>query len=243
MDLPNHDEMRQRLIFALDVDNAGQAEEWVRILRHEVGIFKVGLELFVAEGPAILPQLRKAGAKSIFLDLKLHDIPATMRAAAKAGAGLGADFITCHCDQADIFTNMDLGSARLLGITLLTSIGAEDLAALGYEPSLCNPLNLVERRAKLALAAGCHGVVCSGQEAAVVRRVLGPEALIICPGIRLADGSLDDQKRIITPALAMAQGASHIVVGRPIRLAPDPAVAARFILTDMAKGAGNCILR
>ncbi len=227
---------KDRLIFALDVDTADAAEALVRLLASEVGCFKVGLELFVSVGPEILARLRRAGARAIFLDLKLHDIPATMRSAAKAAARWGADLMTCHCDQAGIFEGLDLGGTRLLGVTVLTSLGAEDLADMGYAGDMAEPARLVQRRARLALAAGCAGVVCSGLEAQAVRAELGPNALVVCPGIRPAGGEAGDQKRIVTPERAMAAGASHIVVGRPIRTAGDPLQAARQVVAGIARG-------
>ena len=232
---------REKLIFALDVDTADEAENLVRMLASEVGVFKVGLELFISQGPEVLARLRRAGAQAIFLDLKLHDIPATMRAAAKSAAKHGVDLLTCHCDQADIFSGLDLGSTKLLGITVLTSLGPEDLAAMGYPAELTDPTALVVRRAKLALSAGCAGVVCSGLEAASVREALGPEALVVCPGIRPADAKAgaDDQKRIVTPDKAVRNGASHIVVGRPIRTARDPLAAARAVVESLAQGMGG----
>ena len=229
---------RERLIFALDVNTADEAENLVRMLAPEVGVFKVGLELFIAQGPEILARLRRAGAQAIFLDLKLHDIPATMRAAAKSAARHGVDLLTCHCEQADIFTGLDLGPTKLLGVTVLTSLGPEDLAAMGYPAELTDPAALVVKRAGLAMAAGCHGVVCSGLEAAPVRQALGPEALVVCPGIRPTDdkAGADDQKRIVTPDMAMRNGASHIVVGRPIRTARDPLAAAHTVVESLAQG-------
>lgn len=227
---------RDRLIFALDVDNADEAEDLVRLLAPEVGVFKVGLELFVAAGPEVVGRVRRAGAKAVFLDLKLHDIPATMRAAARSAVGLGVDLITCHADQAGIFADMDLGGAKLLGVTVLTSLGGEELKAMGYPPELQDPQALVLKRASLALAAGCAGVVCSGREAAAVRDLLGPDALVVCPGIRPASGEAHDQKRVMTPERAMAAGASHIVVGRPIRTAPDPVAAAQAMVLGIGAG-------
>lgn len=229
---------RNRLIFALDVNSVDAAESWVRLLSGEVGVFKVGLELFIAAGPAVIEAVRRAGAGSVFLDLKLHDIPATMRQAAKAAAGLGVDLITCHADQAEIFTGLDLGGTRVLGVTVLTSLDASDLARLGYRPELSEPIELVCHRAELALAAGCSGVVCSGREAEAVRDRLGQEALVVCPGIRpgLAGSGPDDQKRVVTPEAAIRSGASHIVVGRPIRSATDPLAAARQVVAGIARG-------
>eukprot|EP01022_Parablepharisma_sp_SALTPOND_P031638 TRINITY_DN8107_c0_g1_i1.p1 TRINITY_DN8107_c0_g1~~TRINITY_DN8107_c0_g1_i1.p1 ORF type:complete len:239 (+),score=115.68 TRINITY_DN8107_c0_g1_i1:1371-2087(+) len=227
---------RDRLIFALDVDSAAQAEDLVRLLASEVGVFKVGLELFVAAGPEVVARVRRAGARAVFLDLKLHDIPATMRAAARAAAGLGVDMLTCHADQAGIFDGLDLGGAQLLGVTVLTSLGPDELRAMGYPAELTHPQALVLHRARLALAAGCAGVVCSGWEAEAVRGLLGPQALVVCPGIRLASGEAHDQKRVMTPEKALAAGASHIVVGRPIRAAADPQAAARQMVAGIVQG-------
>ena len=226
---------RSRLIFALDVDSAREAESLVRLLSPEVGVFKVGLELFVSQGPAIVERLRRAGAGALFLDLKLHDIPATMRGAARAAAAHGVEMLTCHCDQAEIFTGLELGRTRLLGVSVLTSLGREDLEALGYSGEMAEPRSLVLRRARLALAAGCAGVVCSGQEAAAVRELVGPRALVVCPGIRPGGegASRHDQKRVVTPAQAITRGASHIVVGRPIRTADDPLLAARKVVAEI----------
>lgn len=226
---------RDRLIFALDVATRPEAVELVELLKDDVGVFKVGLELFVSQGPEVIQAVRKAGARAVFLDLKLHDIPATMRAAAKAASSLGVDLLTCHADQADIFSDLDLGSTKLLGITVLTSLGPEDLAAMGYPPELTDPQALVKLRANLALSAGCAGVVCSGWEAPAMRAALGPGALVVCPGIRLADQKQADQKRVVTPKKAIQNGASHIVVGRPIRTAPDPREAARQVAREMAE--------
>jgi orotidine-5'-phosphate decarboxylase len=177
--------------------------------------------------------LRAAGAESIFLDLKLHDIPNTMRAAALQAARLGVDLLTCHCEQTDIFQGLDLGSTRLLGITILTSLGREDLARQGFGKKLTNPAQLAQIRARLALAAGCHGVVCSGHEAAAMRAMGGAEALIVCPGIRPSLDAAHDQKRVMTPAQALQAGASHIVVGRPILQADNPLSAAQAIVKEL----------
>ncbi len=231
-------EAKDRLIFALDVDSTAEAVGLVRLLHTAVGVFKVGLELFVAAGPEVLIALRQAGARALFLDLKLHDIPATMRAAARTASAHGVELLTCHCDQAGIFSGLDLGRTRLLGITVLTSLGAEDLAAMGYPPGLSDPKALVLHRARLALAAGCAGVVCSGHEAAQVRAALGQDALVVCPGIRPAKPGIgpDDQKRVVTPEMAISAGASHIVVGRPIRQAPDPLKAAQEVVAGIGAG-------
>ncbi len=227
---------RDHLIFALDVDSGEAAVSLVRMLASEVGVFKIGLELFTAQGPGIVAGVKRAGAKAVFLDLKLHDIPVTMRGAARSAVVLGVDMLTCHADQPGIFTEMDLGSTRLLGITVLTSLDPEDLKNMGYPPEFQDPSALVKLRAGLAMQAGCAGVVCSGHEAAAMRALLGPEALVVCPGIRMGGGGGDDQKRVMTPKAAMAAGASHIVVGRPIRTASDPVAAARQVCESISQG-------
>jgi orotidine-5'-phosphate decarboxylase len=221
------------LIVALDVPSAGEAVSWVRLLRDEVGVFKIGLELFISQGPSIIRKIRRAGAAAVFLDLKLHDIPATMRAAARQAAALGVDFLTCHCEQDNIFSDLDLGAARLLGVTVLTSLSEAELTRQGYKGALSQPLALSRLRAQMALSSGCQGIVCSAHEAAAMRALLGQQALIICPGIRLAGDQLNDQKRVSTPASALAAGASHIVAGRPILRAPDPLAAARAFVREM----------
>jgi orotidine-5'-phosphate decarboxylase len=227
------------LIFALDVKELDEARRLVGLLAEHVGVFKVGLELFIAQGPRVIQEVRAAGARRVFLDLKLHDIPATMAAAAASAARLGVDLLTCHCDQPGIFTDVDLGGVELLGITVLTSLGHEDLTAMGYRPELADPQALVLHRARMALAAGCRGVVCSGREAAAVRQALGPEPLIICPGIRPAGGQVQDQKRVVTAGQAIRDGASMVVVGRPIRTADSPADAAAALVSEIAENIIN----
>jgi orotidine-5'-phosphate decarboxylase len=231
--------MRERLIVALDVADAAEAVDWVRLLRHDAGVFKIGLELFISQGPAIIEKVRQAGAAELFLDLKLHDIPATMRAAAQQAAALGVDFLTCHCEQEHIFSGLELGKTRLLGVTILTSLNSEDLVRQGYTGQLTQPLALARQRGQIALAAGCHGVVCSAHEAGAMRELLGRQALIVCPGIRLAGEQPDDQKRVSTPAAALGAGASHIVAGRPILRAQDPAAAARAFVREMESAANG----
>jgi orotidine-5'-phosphate decarboxylase len=230
---------KDRLIFALDVPNKGKAEQFLELLREEVGLFKVGLELFMAEGPAFLKFL---AAKRIdyFLDLKFHDIPATMMGA-QARVMQGAKLATIHVDQGrkmfDTVTACKNG-VKVLGVTVLTHLGADDLVALGIAPEYArNPVKLVLLRAKLAKEAGCDGVVCAGTEARAVKDVFGRDFLVVCPGIRplwaLVSG--DDQTRVTTPGQAIKAGADYIVVGRPIRKAADPREAARKIVAEMAE--------
>jgi orotidine-5'-phosphate decarboxylase len=224
---------KQRLIVALDVPDSGRALALVKLLAATVGSFKVGLELFISQGPPIVRQIRAAGAEAIFLDLKLHDIPNTMRAAAVQAARLGVDLLTCHCEQTNIFHDLDLSPTRLLGITVLTSLSREDLRRQGFGEKFTRPAELAQTKARLALAAGCHGVVCSGHEAAAIRAIAGAEALVVCPGIRPALLTAHDQKRVMTPGQAIKAGASHIVVGRPIVQADDPLLAAQAIVNEL----------
>jgi orotidine-5'-phosphate decarboxylase len=179
--------------------------------------------------------MRAAGAEAIFLDLKLHDIPNTMRAAAVQASRLGVDLLTCHCEQTDIFHGLNLNPTRLLGITVLTSLSREDLARQGFAEKFADLAQLAQARARLALAAGCQGVVCSGHEAAAMRAIGGAEALIVCPGIRPSLTAAHDQKRVMTPAEAIKAGASHIVVGRPILQAADPLTAAQAIIAELQR--------
>ncbi|MBW1713798.1 MAG: orotidine-5'-phosphate decarboxylase [Deltaproteobacteria bacterium] len=227
---------RQRLVVALDTSDQSQALAWTRDLGPEVGWFKVGLELFTAAGPDLVRDIKNLGGR-VFLDLKLHDIPATVRGALNAAQGLGAEMITVHIQAGPDWIRAVAPRERLkvVGVSLLTSLAPQDLEALGQRTN--DPSALVLDRARLALEAGLSGVVCSGREAAAVRSVLGPEKLIICPGIRpawsLVDG--DDQARVTTPAQAVRAGADLIVVGRPILGAPDPVRAAQEVVQELAQ--------
>jgi len=226
---------KDRLIFALDVPDRAAAEKYVRLLKDEVGLFKVGLELFVAEGPAILQHLADTYGINYFLDLKFHDIPATVQRAL-ARMLPGAKLTTVHVDSGREPLHAG-GSVKLLGVTLLTHLGPEDLAALGLAPEYAqNPAKLVLLRARLAQAAGCDGVVCAGAEAQAVKQAFGPDFLVVCPGIRPAWAAVpgDDQLRVTTPSQAIKSGADYLVVGRPIREAADPAAAARRIVQEIA---------
>jgi orotidine-5'-phosphate decarboxylase len=234
-------EAKERLIFALDVPDRAQAVEYIRLLRGEVGLFKVGLELYLSEGPRLLKEL--AGViplNRIFLDLKLYDIPATVIGALRPLVP-GLAMITLPSDQGA--TGLQkvvaaLGAAvKILAVTVLTSMTAEDLLALGYEPRYAqDPTQLVRRKARLAQEAGCHGVICSGREVRAVKAACGPDFLAVCPGIRpgWAKVAADDQNRTVTALEAIQQGADYIVVGRPIRQAPDPVTAARRVVAEIA---------
>ena len=229
------------IVFPLDVPNRDEAMRYVKLLKDDIGLFKVGLELFISEGPAILDAIHEIAGHKVFLDLKLHDIPATMSRAFLAASRHRPVFVTVHCDQGKgILSDVgreNPGHTKLLAITLLTSLHKEDLIRLGYTQQYIDDLSqLALLKARLAREAGCHGVVCSGHEAAMIREALGREMLIVTPGIRPAWAVVgnDDQKRIVTPAAAVERGADYVVVGRPIRDAEDPLDAAKRVADEIA---------
>jgi orotidine-5'-phosphate decarboxylase len=229
----------QRIVFPLDLPDWKSAAPYVQALAGRVGFFKIGLELFISEGPEAIRRVREIAGDNagIFLDLKLHDIPATVGRAMSQAARWSADLVTVHAGdgRAVIKAAVDnAGGARVLAVTVLTSL---DLAEpLGLADQYTRPMELVKLRAQTALAAGCDGFVCAGTEAAAVREIAGPKALIVTPGIRpqwsLVEG--DDQKRVLTPAKALAAGADLLVIGRPIRDADDPAAAADRAAEEMS---------
>ncbi len=224
---------RDRLIFALDVPDHAQAVAWMDRLGDTVTFYKIGLEL-LAGGDyfAVLDELARRG-KKIFADLKFHDVPATVAGAVRGLAARPVTFATIHCDSRAMLEAAVAArdSLRLLAVTVLTSNDASDLAALGVQDE---PASVVIRRARLAAAAGVDGVVCSGADLPRLRAALGPELVTVCPGIRPAGPSGDDQKRTVDVPAAFAEGADYIVVGRPIRNAPDPRAAAEAIVTRIA---------
>jgi orotidine-5'-phosphate decarboxylase len=230
---------RQRLVFPLDVPDWKSAEKLVSDLKGSVGCFKLGLELFLREGPQAMRSLVNllAGEASIFLDLKLHDIPATVAAAMAAVSGLGADLLTVHASDTGQMIRAakeQAGDTKILAVTVLTSINPADHQELAEQYR--QPGELVLYRARLARKAGCDGFICSGQEAKLLRDEFGLGPLIITPGIR-PEWSLvagDDQARVVTPKKAIADGADMLVVGRPIRTAPNPAEAAQKVTSEIA---------
>jgi len=226
----------KRLAFALDVADRKSALRLVTMLSGQVGCFKVGLELFTREGPDIVRAVKDHSPADIFLDLKLHDIPATVKGALSAARALGDCYITVHAGggRAMLETAREFDGLKVLAVTLLTSLSENDLAATGFRPGT-RPRDIVLQRAALAKQAGLSGVVCSGEELALVKAELGADFLAVVPGIRPAwSAGSQDQSRIITPAQAVAAGADLIVVGRPIRDAKDPQAAAARILEEMA---------
>ncbi len=228
------------IVFPLDVPNFQEAMKFVDMLKDHVGLFKVGLELFISEGPAILRAIGESGTAGIFLDLKLHDIPATVKRAFVAASKHSPQFVTVHCDVGqNILKSVaenNPGNTKILAVTVLTSLGSQNLAQLGYSEEYANDISsLVLLRARMAKEAGCHGVICSGKEVRQVKEALGNDFIVMTPGIRprwsLVQG--DDQKRIITPGQAVSSGADYIVVGRPIRDAADPVEAATRIAHEI----------
>jgi len=217
-----------RIALALDVSDLETAKQLIEKTHEHVGTFKVGLELYTAVGPAAVEAVHAAGAQC-FLDLKLHDIPATMGRSVARAAAMGVAYLTVHgvaglesLQQA----NCNAGSTRLLAVTVLTSLDGAALEAIGLAGG---PRDAAGRIAKLAWDAGVRGFVTSAHECAALRDALGEEAFLVTPGIRPAGSEVGDQKRVMTPADAIEAGADLLVVGRPIRDASDPAKAAADI--------------
>lgn len=216
---------RDRLIFALDVPTREEALEVVDLLGDAITFYKLGLQLFMAEGYFDLVEELKRRGKKIFVDLKFFDVPETVKNAVANLAKLGVDCCTVHGSQAILEGAVQAkGSVKLLAVTVLTSLDRGDLEDLGFQ---CDVEELVYSRAKRALQIGCDGVISSGLEAARLRSGLGEKLLIITPGIRPVENRpVDDQKRTMTLQEAFLNGADHVVVGRPIRKAADPKAKA-----------------
>jgi orotidine-5'-phosphate decarboxylase len=232
------DEAARRLIVALDVSRASQAAELVNRLERNCRWFKVGMELFTAAGPAAIEPLVSRG-HSVFLDLKYCDIPNTVAGAVRSAAGLGVRLVTVHAaggpamlEAARNELEKLANPPQLLAVTVLTSMDAKQIGAVGIPRS---PGEQVELLARMALDAGITGFVCSPQEVAKLRELAGPEAVLVIPGIRPSGAQVGDQKRVATPAEALGNGASYLVVGRPITHAADPAEAADAVLREMAE--------
>ena len=227
---------KDRLIFALDVPDKSEAQRMVKLLHDSVGCFKVGLELFVREGPDILKLIKDHSSAEIFLDLKLHDIPATVRGALRSAAKLGVKYITIHSTEGEAILEASKevkGSGlEVLAVTILTSMVEAQLHDLGFNLKVGD---VVLDRAARAQQSGCAGIICSGEETLLVKQKLGDAFKVVVPGIRpeWSQIAYDDQKRIATPGKAIQAGADLIVVGRPIRDAVDPEKAARKIVAEI----------
>jgi len=230
---PASSQMRERLIVALDVSTAVGAQTLVQRIGDSAGIYKVGLQLFTAEGPKIVRDLVASG-RQVFLDLKLHDIPNTVGHAVQSAVELGAHMLTVHASGGTAMlraaSEASAGRINLLAVTVLTSLNTDDLHEVGVPDQIEGQ---ALRMAALAKSTGCQGIISSPRELTALRKSLGSEFLVVTPGIRPAGAETHDQQRIATPALAIANGASHIVVGRPITHAPDPALAAQAIISEM----------
>jgi orotidine-5'-phosphate decarboxylase len=229
------------IVFPLDVASIKEAAQYVEMLSEWVGMFKVGLELFIQTGPEIIQMIKKSGNARIFLDLKLHDIPETVYRAMSRVAEMGVAFTTVHCGESprmlDAAVKGGGGNIGVLAVTVLTSITAEDIQASGFKEKFTTDMSkLVIKRAQIAKQAGCAGVVCSGREVQMIKEVFGKDFVAVTPGIRPAwgSGAKDDQRRIVTPAEAVRRGADYLVIGRPIRDAEDPVAAAQYIAEEIS---------
>ena len=230
--------MKQRIIVALDLPDAEQALEVARALKGQVEWVKVGMTLFDSEGPAVVRELRSLGFR-VFVDLKLHDIPHQVDGACRVLTRVGADMFTVHASggramleaavraTAEAAEKFRAPRPKVVAVTVLTSIDDAALAEIGCGSTA---FEQVKKLAVLARESGCDGVVCSPVEAAAMRELLGADALVVTPGVRPVGESAGDQARVATPGEALNAGASHLVIGRPITAAPDPAAAVRAIV-------------
>ena len=226
------DQAKAHIALALDVPDLETARVLIANTRAHVGVFKVGLELFTAAGPRAVQMVHDAGAEC-FLDLKLHDIPATMGRSVERASSMGVAFLTVHAaagTQALHAAVQHSGATNLLAVTVLTSLDAAALEAIGL---VGDPKAAADRLARLAWDSGIRGFVASPLESAALRRRLGPEAFLVTPGIRPVGSSVGDQKRVTTPDAAIHAGSNLLVIGRPIRDAPDPGAASKAILEQV----------
>lgn len=228
------------IIFALDVESIQDAEYFVKILSDHVAMFKVGLELFVRSGPEIVRLIREQSEAGVFLDLKIHDIPATVERSMKVIADFGVTLTTVHCGESPQMlkaaVSASSGRVGILGVTVLTSVSKNDLMDSGFKSKYVeNMESMVMKRAGMAMDAGCSGVVCSGLEVVAIKKRFGNRFLAVTPGIRplWERDKKDDQKRVVTPSMAVQNGADFLVIGRPIRDADNPVEAAKKIANEI----------
>jgi len=225
---------RAPIAVALDTTDLATATRWTTAVAPHVTTVKVGLELFSHEGPAAVEKVRAAGDVDVFLDLKLHDIPNTVSGATRALAHLAPRYLTVHASGGPAMIAAAahaLPDTLVAGVTVLTSLSADELALLGIDGS---PQDVVRRWARVAVDAGARALVCSPQEVALVRDAVGADIVLITPGVRPAGADLNDQARVATPEQALADGADLLVVGRPITGADDPAAAAAALRDALA---------
>lgn len=228
--------MKERIIVALDTDSPDKALETVAALAGEVGLFKIGMELFPRGGPRLVEKVREAGSL-VFLDLKFHDIPNTVAGAVRSAVALGVAFTTVHASggKAMLAAAADAAAGTgttILGVTVLTSLDDADLSSIGYG---LPTKEAVTRLAGLAVESGISGIVCSAKEVAALRARLGDKVTLVTPGVRLPEDAVGDQKRVVTPFEAVRSGADYLVVGRPITKAADPVAAARKFAAEMQR--------
>jgi len=228
------------IVFPLDVPSLEAAGHYIRLLSDCVGMFKVGLELFIQAGPEVVRMIHGQGGARVFLDLKLHDIPETVSRAVARIAALDVSFTTVHCGESIRMLEAAAltagGRVGLLGVTLLTSVSAEDIRSAGFAMGVADDVTpLVLKRAGMAKTAGFAGVVCSGREAGLIKERFGKDFIALTPGIRPSweATAIDDQQRIATPAQAIRSGSDYLVIGRPIRDAADPKAAAGRIADEI----------
>jgi orotidine-5'-phosphate decarboxylase len=229
---------RERLIVALDLPSVRHAEDIIARLGETVSFYKIGYQLAFAHGLPLAEALVRAG-KHVFLDLKLHDIGNTVAKGVESIARIGADFLTVHAFPQTLAAAVEASrgsNLRILAVTVLTSYNDADLAAAGYDIGVGE---LVVRRAAQARDLGADGIVCSGEEAAMLRPIACKDLVLVTPGIRPAGSDAGDQKRIMTPAAAVAAGADYLVVGRPIVGTADPQAAAAAIVAEIAGAAAT----
>jgi orotidine-5'-phosphate decarboxylase len=223
---------RDRLIVALDVETVEAARALVSTLGDAVSFYKIGMELAYGGGLTLAQELKDSG-KRVFIDLKLHDIGATVERATRQIARMGMDFLTVHAyPQTMAAARAGAGDLKLLAVTVMTSYDDADLEEAGYAYGVAD---LVARRARQAKAAGLDGLILSPLELSTIRAAVGPDMLLVTPGVRPAGADAGDQKRVMTPAQAIAASANHIVVGRPITRAVDPRGAAQAIVGEIAR--------
>lgn len=228
------------IIFPLDLPSTRKAREYIKLLSDRVGMFKIGLELFIRSGPELIDFIHDSGTAGVFLDLKLHDIPVTVSRAMEGIADLGVKFATVHCSESNKMLKAAVeggkGKVDILGVTVLTSVSEDDIHLAGFKEEFYTDISkLVMQRAVNAKNAGCAGVVCSGLEAEMIKAKMGKDFVAVTPGIRpLWKGmKKHDQQRITTPASAIQNGSDYLVIGRPIRDAADPREAAVRIADEI----------
>jgi orotidine-5'-phosphate decarboxylase len=244
-------ESKRRLIFALDVDSIAEADALIEALLPEVGMFKVGKQLFLHAGPPIVRRIKERGGE-VFLDLKFHDIPRTVAKAGVEAARLGVKMFDLHASGSGEMMRATvrevtracrrdaLRRPRILAVTVLTSLSRDDLKSVGV---MAGVESQVVRLARLSKESSMDGVVASPHEIATIRKACGRTFTIVTPGVRQARAGWDDQKRVMTPEAAIGAGADYLVVGKPIRDAQSPAAAARAIVAEMERGFGAVLAR